>query len=186
MAPELVKEFIAEFHREVNRLSRNREVDLGLQRRELDDVNRKLRGLIEAIAEGLRAPGLQAKLDELEQRKTVLEAELAAAPPPAPRLHPNLAEIYRRKVADLQAALADPKMQAEALEILRGLIERVVLHPAEKGFEIELIGEIAAMVDLGAQNKKAGPEGSAVPDAYRCSVKVVAGARNHLDLLLSA
>ena len=184
MAPELVKEFIAEFHREVNRLSRNREVDLGLQRRELDDVNRKLRGLIEAIAEGLRAPGLQAKLDELEQRKTVLEAELAAAPPPAPRLHPNLAEVYRQKVAGLQTALADPVTQTEALEILRGLIERVVLHPAEKGFEIELIGEIAAMVDLGAQNKKAGPEGSAVPDAYRCSVKVVAGERNHRQLTL--
>jgi site-specific DNA recombinase len=178
MAPKLVKEFIAEFHREVNRLSRNREVDLGLQRRELDEVNRKLRGLIDAIAEGLRAPGLQAKLDELEQRKTAIEAELAAAPPPAPRLHPNLAEIYRRKVADLQAAIADPKTQTEALEILRGLIERVVLHPAEKGFEIEIIGEIAAMVDLGAQDKKAGPAGSAVPDPYRRSVKVVAGERN--------
>jgi len=59
-----------------------------------------------------------------------------------------------------------------------GLIERVVRHPAKKGFEVELIGEIAAMVDLGAQNKKAGPAGSAVPDAYRSSVKVVAGARN--------
>jgi hypothetical protein len=32
MAPDPVKEFIAEFHREVNRLSRDREVDLGLQR----------------------------------------------------------------------------------------------------------------------------------------------------------
>jgi hypothetical protein len=186
MAPELVKEFIAEFHREVNRLSRNREIDSGLQRRELEEVNRKLRGLIEAIAEGLRAPGLQAKLDELEHRKIALEAELAAAPPSALRLHPNLAEIYRRKVADLQAALADSKGQAEALEILRGLIERVVLHPAEKGFEIELVGEIAAMVDLGAQGKAAGPKGSAVHEAYRCSVKVVAGVRNHLDLLLRA
>ena len=128
-------------------------VDLGLQRRELEVVNRKLRGLIEAIAEGPHAPGLQAKLDELEQRKTAPEAELAAALPPAPRLHPNPAEIYRRKVADLQAALADPQMQAEALEILRGLIER----SAEKGFEIELVGEIVAMVDLGAYDKTAGP-----------------------------
>src|SRR5262249_37468562 len=186
MAPDLVKEFIAEFHREVNRLSREREADLGLQRRELDEVSRKLRGLIEAIAEGLRAPGLQAKLDELESRKAALEAELAAAPPPAPRFHPNLAEIYRRKVADLQAALAEPATEAEALEILRGLVERVVLYPAETGFEIELVGEIAAMVDLGAQAKAAGPKGSAIPATYRSSVKVVAGARNHLDLLLSA
>jgi site-specific DNA recombinase len=173
-APELVKEFIAEFHREVNRLSRDREVDLGLQRRELDDVNRKLRGLIEAIAEGLRAPGLQAKLDELEQRKTALEAELAAAPPPPPRLHPNLAEIYRRKVADLQTALADLQARTEALEILRGLIDRVVLHPADKGFEIELVGEIAAMVDLGAQTKTAGPRGSAVPDRVMTQQRSVA------------
>jgi site-specific DNA recombinase len=105
-------------------------------------------------------------------------------PPPAPRLHPNLAELYRRKVADLQSALADPESRSEALEILRGLVERVVLHPVEKGFEIELIGEIAAMVDLGAQNKTAGPEGSAVPDAYRRSVKVVAGEGNHRQLTL--
>jgi DNA invertase Pin-like site-specific DNA recombinase len=184
MAPELVKEFIAEFHREVNRLSRKREIDSGLQRRELEEVNRKLRGLIEAIAEGLRAPGLQAKLDELEHRKIALEAELAAAPPSALRLHPNVAEIYRRKVADLQAALAEPKAQAEALEILRGLIERVVLHPAEKGFEIELVGEIAAMVSLGAHDKAASPKGSTVSEAYRCSVKVVAGERNHRQLTL--
>jgi site-specific DNA recombinase len=141
-------------------------------------VNRKLRGMIEAIAEGLRGPGLQAKLDELEQRKAVLEAALAAALPPAPRLHPNLAELYRRKVADLQSALAEPRTQTEALEILRGLIERVVLHPVEKGFEIELIGEIANMVDLGAGNQKAAHKGAAVPEVYRSSVKVVAGVRN--------
>src|SRR5262249_24456705 len=149
-----------------------------------DEVNRKLRGLIEAIAEGRRAPGLQAKLDELESRKAVLEAGLAAAPPPAPRLHPNLAEIYRRKVADLHAALAERETQTEALEILRGLIERVVLHPVETGFEIELVGEIAAMIDLRAQATAAGPTGSVVPEMYRSSVKVVAGARNQRYLHL--
>jgi hypothetical protein len=72
----------------------------------------------------------------------------------------HAAEIYRRKVAALQTALADPKTQTEALEILRGLIERVVLHPADGGFEIELVGEIAAMVDLGALGKAAGDVGT--------------------------
>jgi hypothetical protein len=32
------------------------------------------------------------------------------------------------------------------------------------GFEVELIGEIAVMVDLGVQAKAAGPKGSAVSD----------------------
>ena len=40
----------------------------------------------------------------------------------------------------------------EAPAIIRSLIERVVLHPApdgQRGFEIELVGEITAMVNLG-------------------------------------
>jgi hypothetical protein len=124
MHPDLVAEFIKEFHAEVNRQRRDAELSLVLKRRELDDVRRKLDGLIEAIADGLRAPGLQSKLDELGERKTALEADITGAPTAAPRLHPNLAEIYRQKVANLQQALADPATQTEALEILRGLIEQ--------------------------------------------------------------
>jgi site-specific DNA recombinase len=174
MAPELVKEFIAEFHREVNRQRSDQEIEQALRRREFDKVARKLDGLINAIADGLRTPGLKSKLEELESRKAELEAQVRAAPPPLPRLHPNLAELYRQKVANLQEALSTPNTQSEALEILRGLIEKVVLRPLESGFEVELIGEIAAMIDLGT-NKKAGSKEPAVPDAYRRSVKVVAG-----------
>jgi hypothetical protein len=76
-----------------------------------------------------------------------------------------------------EAKVGATDTQTEALEILRGLIERLMLHPVENGFEVELIGEIAAMVDLGAQNKTADPKGSAVPDAYPSSLKVVAGER---------
>ncbi len=96
MAPELVETFIAEFHAEVNRLNREREHVHEARRGELDEVSRKLDGLIEAIAEGLRSPGLQAKLEELEIRKQSIEASIGEEPPPAPRLHPNLAELYRR------------------------------------------------------------------------------------------
>ncbi len=45
---------------------------------------------------------------------------------PSPvRLHPNLAELYRKKIADLRLAVTDPATRSEALEILRGLVERV-------------------------------------------------------------
>ena len=137
-----------------------------------------MHSLIEAIAEGFRAPGLQVKLDELEQHKLKLESEIASAPAAAPRLHPNT--IYRKKVGSLQQALSDPETRSEAIEILRGLIERVAVSAAEGGFTIELVGEIANMVELSS-----GPEGRKV-GPYRSSVKVVAGARNHLNLLLTA
>jgi site-specific DNA recombinase len=108
MHPDLVAEFIREFHAEINRQRRDAELSLVLRRRELDDVRRKLDGPIEAIADGLRAPGLQSKLDELGERKVALEADITGAPAAAPRLHPNLAEIYRQKVTNLQEALPDP------------------------------------------------------------------------------
>ena len=104
--------------------------------------------------------GLRAKLDELEQRKVVLEARRATMTPPPPRLHP------------------DPAIQSEALQISRGLSERVVLHPMDMGIEIELIVEIAAMVDLGTNNKTAGLKGSAVCDPYRRLLDMAAGERN--------
>jgi hypothetical protein len=56
--------------------------------------------------------------------------------------------------------------------------------------EIILTGALAAMVRLGLDKKPAfslscPSQTDAVPDLFARSVKVVAGARNQLDLLLS-
>jgi len=168
MHPDLVAEFIKEFHAEINRQRHNAELSSDLKRRELDETNRKLDGLIEAIAEGYRAPGLQLRLNELEERKARLQAEVDGEPAKAPRLHPNLAELYRKKVANLQESLADPQTQTEAIETLRSLIQRIRVGARGDGFEIELVGEIANMVRLSAGE-------SLEKEPYRSSVKVVAG-----------
>jgi hypothetical protein len=150
MAPELVAEFIRAFHEEVNRRQHTMQLALAQKRRELDDVQRKLAGLIEAIADGLRAPGIQTRLDELERRKATLASDVADAPAGTLRLHPNLAEVYYRKVAGLRGALADPTTQTEAIGILRSLIERIDVRPLEGGLEIELTGALTQMLSLSA------------------------------------
>ena len=178
MAPELVEEFISAFHEEVNRRRREAGAGRAGKERELAEVTRKLKGLVDALAEGYRVPGLQQRLDELEARRSALEQELAAPAPSPVRLHPNLAQVYRRKVERLHEALADPALRDEALGLLRGLIERVVLHPAgEDGQEVEIVGEIVRMVELGRDAKQAALDAEAA-----CSVKVVAGARNRREL----
>ena len=177
MHPDLVATFIAEFHVEVNRLSRNREAQITAQRKELAQVSRKLDVLLEAIADSLRSDGLQAKLDDLEHRKKRLECGLTDTPPQAPLLHPNLSAAYRRKIEQLHEALANPSIRDEALGILRGLIEAVVMHPRDDGFTVELVGEIANMVTLALapQSNKAASGETAVHEVHRRSVKVVAG-----------
>ncbi len=170
MQPDLVREFIGAFHEEINKQRRDTEAESELKRRQLEQLTQKLNGLIDAIADGLRTDGLLGRLRDLERQKADLGAQLDAAPPAAPRLHPNLAELYRRKVENLHGALADPAARTEAVEILRGLVDGIYLHPIDGGFEIELVGEIAKMIELSA-----GAESSQF-DPYRSSVKVVAGA----------
>jgi hypothetical protein len=171
MAPELVKEFIRAYHAELNTLRANQEVGVESDRRELSDIERKLTGLIDAIADGLRAPGLQDRLDQLTNRKSEIQQRLEAAVKPMPRLHPRLADVYREQVVNLQAALADPATHDDAMETMRGLVEKVIVRNTETGFEIELVGEIANMLTFSGGPKSA---------EFRSSVKVVAGPRYHL------
>ena len=96
------------------------------------------------------------------------------APPPAPRLHPKLAEVYRAIVADLHAALSDPNARTEATEILRGLIQRITVHNDPHGHVIELTGDIVNLLTL---------PGGSIPVPFDSSVKVVAGARFDRELI---
>lgn len=175
MAPELVKEFIAEFTAEANRYHHDRELQLAQRRRELSEVARRLDGLIDAIADGLRTAGLKDKLEELERRKRTLETELTTALPPPPLLHPNLAELYRRKIAELENAIEDPTLRDEALAILRDLVEAVELHPTKDGFDIEFRGQIANMIGLSSPTRSRSNS-----EHFVISAKRVAGERSHL------
>jgi hypothetical protein len=77
------------------------------------------------------ARSLTDKLIAREQREEELEREIARAPEPQPLMHPNLAELYRPKVAQLEETLADPEGGAQAMEMIRSLIDALVLTPEQ-------------------------------------------------------
>ena len=72
MQPDLVAEFAEAYQQEVNRQRAGADAARERTSRELAQVERKLAGLVEAIANGLRAPSLQQTLDDLEQRRAEL------------------------------------------------------------------------------------------------------------------
>ena len=88
-----------------------------------------------------------------------------------------MAQIYRKQVERLQDALHEPEIRDEALQILRGLVERVSIRRAKTALEIEIVGEIAKMVELGIENKA---KRASLDEQAARSVKAVAGARSHL------
>jgi site-specific DNA recombinase len=181
MAPELVKEFAQAFHKEINRQRTGEVAQHHTRRRELAAVNQQIKKLVDAIANGVRTKAIVDALMAAEGRKLEIEEALAKEPPTSLRLHPSLADRYQQRISDLHLALADPDLHSEAVEIVQSLIERIVVTNVPNGFEIELVGDLAAMINLAQtsaqENKKTALVGAALSAAERRSVKVVAGAR---------
>ena len=123
--------------------------------------------------DGPRTAGQKTKLKEKEARLAEIDAKLAAPAPSRVRLHPQLSDIYRRKVGELSRTLADPEIRLMALETMRGLIKCVTMHERSERVQIDLAGAITALVGL------AQPRADAI---FRVgSVKLVAGGRIDLD-----
>ena len=122
---------------------------------------------------------MTTRLTALEADKAKAEAKLAElAAPPIVQLHPNLPNLYRRKVEQLQVALSEPETRVAAGEIIRSLIARIVLTPVGETLEIKLYGDLAEIVTVsqGTGRQQNGPvSGEAGP-----LLSVVAGTRNHL------
>jgi hypothetical protein len=85
-----------------------------------------------------------------------------------------MATLYREKVAALsKALLQEEDTKLEAANILRGLVEKVVVSPAEGGFALDLHGDLAGILTLASNAKQ--PSGLS---AGGLQVSLVAGARN--------
>ena len=102
MDPELVRVFCEEYAAELNRLR----ADAGAQRAskaaELERVKRDHAKLVDAILAGVSASQVKDRMNVLNARREALEAELSASPAPAlVRLHPGMADVYRKKVRQL-------------------------------------------------------------------------------------
>jgi hypothetical protein len=127
--PDLFKAFCEEFHREVNRLRAGGNAAAEAKRTDLDRIERRIRRIVELITDD-DAPvrALKQELVDLEARQLSLQQELAPSDAPAPLIHPNLAEVYRQRVA--HDALQDQSTRDEAFTLIRSLIDETA-HAGE-------------------------------------------------------
>jgi site-specific DNA recombinase len=175
MDPLLFQAFVETFTAEWNRLQGAAAADRHMRETELGHTRQQIERLVDAIVSGTPSVAVRDRLAALEQRRISLETEMASAIAPAPRLHPNLAEMYRRKVAELTQVL-DTEGAAEARELVLSLVETITLVPEDGQLRIEVRGELAAILQLADQASagKQPTDGRALAE----QIKMVAGARN--------
>ena len=181
MTPDLVASFIDAFNNEMRNLATSAEREGLSVKRTLADVERKLTAIVRAIEDGGYNSTLKARLTALEQEKAQAEIRLRnSKPAPVLRLHTKLPELYRSKVDRLAEALNAPDTVAEAAEIMRGLIDRIVLTPEGDVLRAELHGDLAVLARF-AQGKECRAEstGDSGDSALRLSTS---GPREVLPL----
>jgi hypothetical protein len=137
---DFFEEFCREFAKEMNRLRMEQRAGLSGAKRELERVKRDIQKVIEAIKAGFALAELKVEMDALQIRKDALLKQLAVTDEPPPLLHPSMADLYRSKVEELASALQREDTRLEASEMLRGLIDSIVLIPDEGQLRIELRG----------------------------------------------
>ena len=150
MAPELVAAFVEEFTAEINHRASEAERERLGREQEQAAVNRKINAILKAVEDGMYTPSMKDRLLALEEHKSELLAILDLPSPPPIRIHPNIHMIYRHKVADLVNVLNDENVRAEATDIIRGLMDNVVLTPStgRTNLDVQLHGDLAAILDF--------------------------------------
>jgi hypothetical protein len=152
---DLFEDFCDEFTREMNRLRMEHRANLSAAEREIERIEVRRKKLIEMVMDGVPSTEVKDEMIANAARRDGLKAKLAAADAPPPLLHAGM--VYRQKVTALAQALEHPETRTEASEALRGLIEAIVLTPDQGELQIELKGNLAAMLGA-AQNAKRSPE----------------------------
>ena len=171
MRKDFFEEFCREFAREMNRLRMEQRTGLSGAKRELERVKREIQKVVEAIVDGVKGSELKDRMADLQNRKDALLKQLEVADEPPPLLHPSMADLYRSKVEELASALQREDTRLEASEMLRGLIDSIVLIPDEGQLRIELRGNLAAMLTAAQQTKRSPETGDLL-----VPVQLVAGA----------
>jgi site-specific DNA recombinase len=63
-----------------------------------------------AIEDGMYQPSMKTRMDDLERQKVEILARMEDVPAHVPDIHPNITQIYKAKVTQLNDALADPEL----------------------------------------------------------------------------
>ena len=167
LAPELFAEFAEEYRAELQRIQTSYSDRRTTVERQLLNISQRIDRIVNAIAEGTSSQALKAKLTDLEGEKEKLETEQRedTGTSEIVELHPNLPELYRRRVTDLEDTLRrSPVERAAASQILRQLIESIVVYPGKQRGEtqIEVTGSIAAILEMASRRQKEQPPNRSV------------------------
>lgn len=172
LTPDVVASAVEAYRLERERLARGQAKARRAAERDLAAVIRKISGVIAAIEAGGDPRALADRINQLEAERRTIEARLPSRDPDEVlALHPRTAERYKQRVAEIRGALLKGDEAARgAVELVRELIDRIVVTPTDGGepMQLELIGNVAVLLEEQPANPGALATGRGLRSCFSC------------------
>jgi len=152
--PQVLSEYICEYHAERRRLASKAVRNVTRLERRRGEIDREVERLVNGIAKGIGNPNvLGDRMNEILAERGKIEAQLEAAraKPTVVALHPAALKRYEQQLANLQDSIGkvvetgDQKLTVA----IRDLVETVTVqrHPTERGqVQVEITGRLNALL----------------------------------------
>jgi len=149
--PEVIGVAVREYHAEMRRLDIERSTTRDRDERKLADLRRSIDRLVDLVASG-DIPGatVARKITEAEMEAQEIEDRLKAAEAPeVVALHPKVLDRYLEALSRLAECLAE-RQQTQALELVRELVDSVVVYEREEGEpqRFDVRGRLSALLNM--------------------------------------
>ncbi|MGV1833075.1 recombinase family protein [Agrobacterium vitis] len=155
--PAIFAEFCDAYTQETNRLRMESRAHINLARSEIEQIGREEGRLMDLyLKDAISIEAVKSKGDQLKVRKAELNSFLATAEELPPLLHPAMALQYRLRTQQLYETLQDDseEKRVEAANVIRSLVEDIVLTPVGGKVEIDVRGDLAGILTIAVERKK--------------------------------
>jgi DNA invertase Pin-like site-specific DNA recombinase len=170
--PSLAAEAMQAYVDAIDRHNCERRSSQDTDRKILTETQQKIKNMVSAIENGEYSPRLSARLQELEEQEVKLKERLQKLPEEIQI--PSVGELCS-KVERLLQAWEDPEERGEAVAVIRGLIDRIVITPHPNGrrgwANVTLYSDLAKILEPMLHNGESSHDG--IP------LSVVQGRRYH-------
>ncbi|GGB65156.1 recombinase family protein [Henriciella pelagia] len=176
LTDELLQVFCEEYTRHINKLSMAKNARVNQLRTELNKLHKAKERYLTAIENGVPAEEVRDKIIAARDRREEIEKQLELTEETPVLLHPKMGDHYKSQIDRLVKSLNDESCNLEAQEILRSLIDKVVLTPnsARDELVIDLHGDLAGILAV-AESRQDTSRRAAKTGTGRSPVLLVVG-----------
>ncbi|MEO0636981.1 MAG: recombinase family protein [Pseudomonadota bacterium] len=150
MNSDLTAEFCRAYNDQLNLLNRQHNQSRERYNRELNGLEKERQSIIQSISGGVPPELIKDQAVRVHNRMTELKELLANSREEKVIFHPKMADRYQQEIERLIETLNEKEARPEARNILRSMIEKVVLTPSEDGerLVVDLVGDLAGILTI--------------------------------------